>query len=407
LAKWDIFHGDRLEVQRGLSSAEVRDALARGELRDNDLIRPAGSNVRWAPLDDVPALLEADEAEEKPPVSAEPPPAKSATPTKPAKPPAPEPPSIDVRRAEFPPVDASLEFGLPSLLSEDLLPRPATTEDVGVESFGRGTTGDLNLKALFDDDQPNKEAPLEAIIDDEDEEAPLEAIIDEDDDDDEELSRFSLDPASVGHAASKFALPPVPPQDADWRMGASDDEDEEEVADPLDEDEAAAEFTLSRSAADKVEELDLAAMVDVAFQLVLFFLVTATTILYKTLEVPKPAADAPPGAVTQGQGKSLDDLARDYILVEIDPQGVVKVDHEPAPSDMQALAERLRAARTQTGRTKMLLSADFTTMHRSAVTAYDAANEIGLGIAIARPSNAGAAAPPPPPAPEPKKDAPG
>ena len=35
----------------------------------------------------------------------------------------------------------------------------------------------------------------------------------------------------------------------------------------------------------------------------------------------------------------------------------------------------------------MLLSADFATPHRNAVLAYDAANEIGLGIAIARPSS--------------------
>ena len=33
----------------------------------------------------------------------------------------------------------------------------------------------------------------------------------------------------------------------------------------------------------------------------------------------------------------------------------------------------------------MLLSADFATPHRNAVLAYDAANEIGLGIAIAKP----------------------
>ena len=34
----------------------------------------------------------------------------------------------------------------------------------------------------------------------------------------------------------------------------------------------------------------------------------------------------------------------------------------------------------------MLLSADFATPHRNAVLAYDAANEIGLGIVIARPT---------------------
>ena len=46
-------------------------------------------------------------------------------------------------------------------------------------------------------------------------------------------------------------------------------------------------------------------MVDVAFNLVLFFMVTATTVLYKTLEIPKPSGEAPAGAVAQGgRGRS-------------------------------------------------------------------------------------------------------
>ena len=41
-------------------------------------------------------------------------------------------------------------------------------------------------------------------------------------------------------------------------------------------------------------------MVDVAFQLVLFFLVTATTVLYKSLEVPKPNPESPPRRPRRG-----------------------------------------------------------------------------------------------------------
>ena len=63
----------------------------------------------------------------------------------------------------------------------------------------------------------------------------------------------------------------------------------------------------------------------------------------------------------------------------------MKIDREPVPAEISALVERLRSARERTGRKSMLLSADFATPHRSAVLAYDAANEIGLGIAIARP----------------------
>jgi len=57
------------------------------------------------------------------------------------------------------------------------------------------------------------------------------------------------------------------------------------------------------------------------------------------------------------------------------------------------LAERLRTARDKTGRKIMLLSADYATPHRNAVLAYDAAIEIGMGIAIARPNPPQGAAP--------------
>ena len=135
-----------------------------------------------------------------------------------------------------------------------------------------------------------------------------------------------------------------------------------------------------------VEELDLAPMVDVAFQLVLFFMVTATTVLYKTLEIPKPTADQPPGAVAQGHSRSVEDLQKDYILVEIDAGGAMKIDREPVAANVDALAERLRTAREKTNRKVMLLSADYATPHRNAVLAIDAANEIGMSIAMAKPT---------------------
>jgi biopolymer transport protein ExbD len=267
-----VFHSGRLEMERSLTTEAVRTALARGDLLEDDLIRPSGTTVAWQRLADLPDLHTA--------------------------------------------------------------PSPAGAAPA-----------------------PGQRA-----------EVPM-ALVDEEDEDE-------LDDA-----------PPV--------ADADDLEDEEpEPFDPQEEDEEAAEFTLARGSVERVEELDLAAMVDVAFQLVLFFLVTATTVLYKTLEVPKPSPDRPPATATQGQDRTLDDLQRDYILVEIDAQGAIKVDHEPvAASD---LIERLRRVRQDTARQAMLLSADFATPHRNAVLAYDAANEIGLGIAIARPTGSAPEVNPPP-----------
>ena len=58
LASWDVFHGDRLELERGLSTTAIHEALARGELRDDDLVRPSGTTVAWVRLADIPELLE-------------------------------------------------------------------------------------------------------------------------------------------------------------------------------------------------------------------------------------------------------------------------------------------------------------------------------------------------------------
>ncbi len=53
---WDVFHADSLELERGLSTAAVRAALAGGALRDDDLVRPAGTTAAWSRLADIPEL---------------------------------------------------------------------------------------------------------------------------------------------------------------------------------------------------------------------------------------------------------------------------------------------------------------------------------------------------------------
>ena len=118
------------------------------------------------------------------------------------------------------------------------------------------------------------------------------------DDDAPTLGRPALDRAAGARRSDPRARPGPLPFDEEELEAEFDGEDE---YDPLEEDEDVAEFTLARGSAETVEELDLAAMVDVAFQLVLFFLVTATTVFYKSLEVPKPTPEAPPEAAAAGQ----------------------------------------------------------------------------------------------------------
>ncbi|OJW18934.1 MAG: hypothetical protein BGO49_17980 [Planctomycetales bacterium 71-10] len=353
MSLWDVFHSDRLELAKGLSAEEVRAGLAAGSIRDDDLVRPAGTSAPWARVAEVAELT-------APP---------SPPPAPPAAPASDDDPSFPV-------------------LAEEPAPTPA---DWDWEDEDDEEEEDEGLEPVDEDDEFEEPAEVEPEVEDASAETPTlvpspQAVADR------ELGEDDLDLDRPG-PETRVNLP----------TARSHDYDEPEVVDEED-DEDGGVVSLRRAGPPKVEELDLAAMVDVAFQLVLFFLVTATTILYKTLEIPKPSGEPPPEAVAQGRNRTLDDLQDDFILVEIDPEGKIQIDREPVAADFGALAERLRTAREKTDRKTMLLSADFSTPHRSAVLAYDVANEIGLGIAIAKPVPP--AGPPPAlrPAAAPKKE---
>ena len=336
MPSWDVFHSDRLELARGLSAEEVRAGLASGTIRDDDLARPSGTSDPWARVAEVPELIAPPAAAPPPEIPHEAPPESS-----PAA-----------------PGDDDLSF---PVLPDEPAPAAWAWRDDEEDSADDEPEGE--------DYEEEADDAFEESADDEPEEAPRPLLPPDVGADDLDLDH----PRSGGSSGSRVALPTARSRDYDERPEDVEDEEDEGVV------------SLRRAGPQKVEELDLAAMVDVAFQLVLFFLVTATTILYKTLEIPKPSGEAPPEAVAQGRNRTLDDLKEDYILVEIDPEGRIQIDREPVAARVEDLAERLRSAREKTRRTTMLLSADFSTPHRSAVLAYDAANEIGLGIAIARP----------------------
>ena len=345
---WDVFHGDRLEAERSLTTEAVRAALARGDLVVDDLIRPAGE-TRWARLGDSPEFAPA-----APPIENE----------APFEPPA---------WAETPSIGQGLdEPGWAAPVEPEGEPHPRDS---------------LDREALARVEREPIPGPGPSQVSD------FELAADSD---------FEVDarPASdPGYPrASDAHTPPVLPDeeaggpglpelvDPEFDVYVEEDEVEPEEFDPQDEDDEAAEFTLSRNSVERVEELDLAAMVDVAFQLVLFFLVTAQVVLYKTLEIPRPNEDKPPEAAAQAKTRSVDELEKDYILVEVDANGAIKVDRQPVDANRPALVERLRASRQATARKAMLLSADFATRHENAVLVFDVASEIDLRIAIAQPA---------------------
>src|SRR3954447_17295520 len=67
MPEWDVFHSERLEAERALTTEAVLDALARGDLIEDDLVRPSG-DTRWTRIGDAPEFAAAaPPAEESPP----------------------------------------------------------------------------------------------------------------------------------------------------------------------------------------------------------------------------------------------------------------------------------------------------------------------------------------------------
>lgn len=117
------------------------------------------------------------------------------------------------------------------------------------------------------------------------------------------------------------------------------------------------------------EEMDLTPMVDVTFLLLVFFMITASFSIQKTLEVPPPNPDES-GA---SQSQTIKDMEENSILVHIDSRDVISVDDEPL-SDPTRLADIMRSKRM----TEVLITAHENSLHDTLTKVIDASNEIGM-----------------------------
>ncbi len=422
---WDVFLSRDLSKQRGLSTEQVQQAFAEGQLLPNDLIRPAGQRVDWTPLDEMRGELGlGNPVQPKAPADS----TASAEPTDPVSTDHGPPPSPPVRdpvedlgtvslreqfgresegasmppvveevlseqflipptgpeRVEFPteaglppvpdPVGPDVEAESPQETGHDPfdnLEDAPTNRPLGASTFPPPPTSPTTTSPR--DSGPNVQAPNVRDAGSPPKEtatwAPAPILP-------PNVGLFALDPGSP----RSILLQPLPPDPAGsaGRGSESQAKPGSPRSDIEDDD-----FTLTRGRTETVEEIELAAMVDVAFQLILFFLVTATVVYLKTLNVPTPDPDEQEQALQQVQPP--EDQEDDTILVRIDESSEILVDDELVAPDVDALIEALRRARDRTGRTLMLLDASYQTPHRIAILAVDAANEIGLAFVVARP----------------------
>lgn len=331
---WDIYQTETLVVRKSLTDEQIRESLSTGKISPQDLIRPSGTNEAWRRIADFPTEWLTAMG---------------------GRPGALERHGLNVDQDLLDP-DAEID------LDPDSGAEPAASPKLSAEVEGpvqpTESLPSIELQALrwLTEEDPAPEKPVGP---------PPKKVVDK--------------PAKARQVERETPLlePSVElkletAESSEPRLSFDEPEDGED------------DFTLSRSKVEHVEEMDLAAMVDIAFQLVLFFMVTASVTMIKSMELPKPTESTKPAAATApGVGtRDRNELATEFIVVKISSDGDILVDDEPIPADR--LVESLRAVRNESGKTGMLLRAENRTKHRLAVAAYDAANEIGLRIAIER-----------------------
>jgi biopolymer transport protein ExbD len=131
-------------------------------------------------------------------------------------------------------------------------------------------------------------------------------------------------------------------------------------------------------------EMDMTPMVDVTFQLLIFFMLTASFAMQKSLNVPKPQT-----STTAGGSRTLEDFEQnpDYVVVRVDAFNTFHVssnlweDEIEAPSQQELLV-KLRQARKgdAAGHAPryLLVVASGEALHERVVMAIDAGNEVGM-----------------------------
>lgn len=121
--------------------------------------------------------------------------------------------------------------------------------------------------------------------------------------------------------------------------------------------------------------IDMTAMVDIVFFLLIFFLVTSMQSIEAVINLPAP--QAPASAANSLQ--AVPDLTNDStsILVTIDADDAIWVEDEEALSE-QDLRSKLRAAKQKDDRTSMLIKCAPESTHGAFVSVLDAGADAGM-----------------------------
>ncbi len=154
------------------------------------------------------------------------------------------------------------------------------------------------------------------------------------------------------------------PDDVSFKQGGWKGVDEPEEEEEVDEDVAFEKKEIPE------DELDMTPMVDVTFLLLIFFMVTASFTLQKSLEQPHAKSEKP-----SDRHEEQEDLLDDYVQVTIDQTNTYYVttrDEEEVecPSDSE-MRSRVKDATETTSATRLIIVAHVDSTHEKVVTAWD------------------------------------
>lgn len=137
----------------------------------------------------------------------------------------------------------------------------------------------------------------------------------------------------------------------------------------IEEDEEDDDFSLGP--ADLEESgLDMTPMVDVTFLLLIFFMITASFSMQKSMQTAPPEPDQE-GA---SQSVSMEELEEESVVVEIDEENNIRVDDVPV-SGTGELTDVLMAKIGNEGKTEMLIEAHPSARHGLVVAVTDSGIE--------------------------------
>lgn len=169
--------------------------------------------------------------------------------------------------------------------------------------------------------------------------------------------------------------------------GDGADDGQKSVDPPRDQPPQLGPVSFGKPSDDRESEMDMTPMVDVTFLLLIFFMVTASFILQKSVETPAQEEDEPSTNVQQ-----MDDFEDnvDYVVVRVDEYNGYRViyagwseDREaPSPHELMRLLRRAREGTELEGRiirpTKLVVAAHGDAHHNTVIKAIDAGSEVGM-----------------------------